>query len=79
MTELVLVLAIEPDLIRGPVTRHDALVNSTQHPRRSDVDTLISILSIAALLGLFGVIAAIIGEDTRDGFRDDPYLLPRYR
>jgi hypothetical protein len=43
------------------------------------VDTLIAILSIVALLGIFGAIAAIVGADTRDGFGDDPYLLPRYR
>ena len=43
------------------------------------MDTLFVIFSIVALLGLFGVIAAIVGEDTRDGFRDDPYRLPRYR
>ena len=36
------------------------------------MDTLIAILSIVTLLGLFGVIAAIVGEDTRDGVRRRP-------
>ena len=79
MSELVLVFAIDPDLIRGPVVRHDGITKSTALPRRSAMDTLFAILSVGILLAIFGVIAAIVGEDTRDGFGDDRAVFPRYR
>ena len=37
------------------------------------MDALVAIASVAAILTLFGVVAAIVGEDTRDGFREDPH------
>ena len=38
------------------------------------MDTLLSLASFGIILAVFGVIAAIVGEDTRDGFADG---LPR--
>ena len=43
------------------------------------MDILFGIGSIGIILAIFGVIAAVVGEDTRDGFRDDPRLSRRYR
>ena len=47
------------------------------------MDTLITLASIGIILAVFGVIAAILGEDTRDGFadgfRDDPFVSLRCR
>lgn len=48
------------------------------------MDSLFAILSFAALFAIFGTIAAIVGEDTRDGFGEHPsvrYLTlnPRHR
>ena len=47
------------------------------------MDTLITLASIGIILVVFGVIAAILGEDTRDGFadgfRDDPFVSLRCR
>ena len=34
------------------------------------MDTLVAIATFAALFAIFGTIAAIVGEDTRDGFND---------
>ena len=47
------------------------------------MDTLFAIASFAALFAIFGTIAAIVGEDTRDGFNDhrsmqDLALTPRH-
>jgi hypothetical protein len=42
------------------------------------MDTLFAILSVGILLAIFGVIAAIVGEDTRDGFGDDRAVFPRF-
>ena len=47
------------------------------------MDAVITFASIGILLAIFGVIAAILGEDTRegfaDGFRDDPFVSLRSR
>jgi hypothetical protein len=47
------------------------------------MDTLIAFASFGIILAVFGVIAAILGEDTRDGFadgfRDDPFVSLRCR
>lgn len=47
------------------------------------MDTLITLASVGIILAVFGVIAAILGEDTRDGFadgfRDDPFVSLRCR
>jgi hypothetical protein len=47
------------------------------------MDTLVTLASFGAILAIFGVIAAILGEDTRDGFadnfRDDPFVSIRLR
>ena len=47
------------------------------------MDTLITLASVGIILAVFGVIAAILGEDTRDGFadgfRDDPFVSLRSR
>lgn len=48
------------------------------------MDALFALLSIAALFAIFGTIAAIVGEDTRDGFGDHSSmrylsLNPRHR
>jgi len=47
------------------------------------MDAFITVASIGILLAIFGIIAAIVGEDTRegfaDGFRDDPFISLRSR
>ena len=48
------------------------------------MDALFAIATFVALFAIFGTIAAIVGEDTRDGFNDYPsmrYLTlnPRHR
>ncbi len=43
------------------------------------MDAILSVLSVAAVLSLFGVIAAVLGADTREGFADDFRSTPRFR
>jgi hypothetical protein len=41
------------------------------------MDTLVSAATLVAILTLVGIIAVIVGADTRDGFGDD-HLWRRY-
>jgi hypothetical protein len=41
------------------------------------MEALVTLGSFIALLTLFGIIAVVVGADTRDGFGDEPFR-PRF-
>lgn len=43
------------------------------------MDALLSFASIVALLAIFGIVAAIVGEDSREDFGQDLGLSIRFR
>ena len=43
------------------------------------MDALFSFASVLAVLAIFGIVAALVGEDTRDDFGEDIGLSVRFR